>query len=272
MTNYKKIKNIFIDYNDNDRSFQCFLILSERLLKNGYTIMENFSSNVDLVVTIGGDGTFLNVVNKLNYPDCFFVGVNTGHLGFFQEFSTGNIDELIDALNSDTFSFQEITPLKATVFYDNGIRKVYAINEFALRHSTLKALHLEIHVSNYLIENFSGDGVIVSSTVGSTGYNYSAGGAIIDPKVKLIQIAPVSPLNTNAFRSITSGIILPYDEIVTINIPQEYANNTQLMSDGNVIPSKQLKKVEISHSEDKNIKLIRYHDFMFWNKIREKFL
>ena len=126
-------------------------------------------------------------------------------------------------------------------------------------------------IDNKHIECFSGDGIIISSSTGSTAYNYSASGSIIDPRLSLIQVTPISPINSNAYRSLTSSIILPYNAKVTVTPENQYQNTTIFLSDAVQHKYEKLYSMEISYSKY-NIKLMRLESYKFWKKVKEKFL
>lgn len=237
----------------------------------GYNLVKDCNESVDLVITVGGDGTFLRQVKCLDFPSITFVGINTGHLGFYQEISVDEIDYFIESLNNKEYHIREIHPLKFIINEDN--KQLHnSLNEVVFKNIYGKTMHAGIYIGSDFIESFSGDGIIVSSTIGSTAYNYSAGGSLIDSRIDLLQVTPISPLNSNAYRCITTGIILPSDSIIKLVPHSRNRNGGQIFADGFKIKSGRISNIEISYDMEKTIKLMSFGKYKFWKKVKEKFL
>lgn len=268
------IKKVHIRNNQGEKSLEAEKNLRKILDKLDVEITNSFDDTVELVIAIGGDGTFLNAVNSLDYPDCCFAGINTGHLGFFQEINTEHIEIFEKIIQGNGISIQEITPLKIKI-YAGGVAEPathYAVNEISIRHKRFKVIHLHTYISNQYIEKFSGDGIIISTTTGSTAYNYSAGGCLIDSSLRLLQLTPISALNTNAYRCITGGFILPPDQEISIIPETGNEEDAVLLPDGRIMDFDIINKAVIGYSKDKKIKIIRLNSYNFWDKVKEKFL
>ncbi|MPN44995.1 NAD kinase [bioreactor metagenome] len=134
-----------------------------------------------------------------------------------------------------------------------------------------RAIHLNISIGNSFIERFSGDGILVSTPAGSTAYNYSLGGSIVDPRLNLLQVTPIAPMNTTAYRSLTSSIILPPD--LSIRIYPENNDNQGLLivPDGKEFLHEGVEEIHMKFSES-IVKLLRLESYDFWNKVKSKFL
>ena len=147
-----------------------------------------------------------------------------------------------------------------------------AINELVVRGNRSRTAHLILHVNGNYMETFSGDGLIISTSTGSTAYNYSAGGSIVDNRLKIMQITPISPISTNAFRSFTSSIILPSEDS-EISIIPEYKNEATiiLVIDGEETKLSNVRSIKTRQSK-KQVKLLRLSDYEFWDRVYMKFL
>ncbi|EHL19639.1 hypothetical protein HMPREF9628_01328 [Peptoanaerobacter stomatis] len=266
-----EIKNIFIKSNSNSSSKKVYPLLMDKLINAGFNVMNEFDSGCDLIISIGGDGSFLKNVHDLEYPDSIFVGINTGHLGFFQDVIPSEIDYLIDCIKKSNYEIQNVLPLHANIRTQLRDYTIHSINEFAIKGYKNKTVHLNLSIDNKHMECFSGDGIIISSSTGSTAYNYSAGGSIIDPRLNLIQVTPIAPLNSNAYRSLTSSIILPYKAKVIVTPENQHQNTTIFLADAIQYKYEKLYSMEISYSKHK-IKLMRLESYKFWTKVKEKFL
>ena len=131
-------------------------------------------------------------------------------------------------------------------------------------------MHLFISIGGKPIEKFSGDGLIVATSAGSTAYNYSVGGSIADPRLKLLQVTPIAPMNTTAYRSFTSSILLPADLSLGV-VPEQRENQINIMNDGIETAYTNVKSIEVRVSEI-SVHLIRLKGYDFWNKVTDKVL
>jgi NAD+ kinase len=121
------------------------------------------------------------------------------------------------------------------------------------------------------IQKFSGDGMIVSTPTGSTAYNYAAGGSIVDTSLELMQLTPLYPINTNAYRCFTSSIIFSHDAIVSILPEYRFENSLLVVVDGVEYRLEEIEDINITTS-DVDIKLLRLTNYEFWSRVSEKFL
>ena len=168
--------------------------LKEKLRNAGFTVAEEFGPSVEFACVVGGDGTFMHGLRECGFPDIPFVGVNTGHLGFFQEFQPDSLDQLVDLIRTGDYRVQRHSLLQASVRTEAG--KTYdfkGLTDVIFRGSISKVTHLNLAIGDNFIEKFSGDGILIASSAGSTAYNYSLGGSLVDPRVDLLQITPMAP-------------------------------------------------------------------------------
>ena len=110
------------------------------------------------------------------------------------------------------------------------------------------SVHLDISIGGMSIERFSGDGILVATSAGSTAYNYSLGGSIVDPRLKLLQVTPIAPMNTTAYRSFTSSILLPSDLSLGV-IPEHNDDMIFIVNDGTETEYSNVKKIDVMISE-----------------------
>lgn len=240
-------------------------------MEENFVMTESFSGDEELIISIGGDGAFLRALHSFDFPDIPFIGVNTGHLGFFQEISPSQIDNFIEDYKRDKFSIQNLDTVRAVVQSDAGESEFIALNEIVIRGVFSRIIHLKISIGGSYIERFSGDGVIVSTPAGSTAYSYSLGGAIVDPRLSLLQLTPMAPMNTTAYRSFTSSILLPFDLNIGIEPERGGEYDLYVASDGFEYKHTGIKNIDI-YKGGKTVKLLRFENYDFWNKVKTKFL
>lgn len=266
-----KKRLITINSNDLPKSIETKKLFKRKLIDAGFDVSEEFSNDTELIVCIGGDGSFLKTVRDFDYPEIPIVGVNTGHLGFFPEIMPDKIDEFIESYLNENYMIQEVPLLRAMICTKQSCVNFFALNEVTIRGDKSRTIHLDLLVNGKRVENFSGDGMIICSQTGSTAYTYSAGGSIIDPTIDAIQLTPLSPINTNAYRSFTSSIIFSKDTDISILPEYHFENSILIVIDGVELRFKQITKINICTSDVK-LKFLRLSDYEFWNRVSAKFL
>lgn len=262
---------ITIFTNDTEMSRDVKAELRKTLLSRGHTVVSECSENADLIVCVGGDGAFLETIHECRFPECPIVGINTGHLGFFQEILPEHIESFIDDYENDNYSIQQLGTVKCIVTAEDGTTTEHiGLNEITITGRKSYSIHFDITIGGKPIEKFSGDGILVATSAGSTAYNYSLGGSIVDPRLRLLQVTPIAPMNTTAYRSFTSSILLPDDMHIGI-IPESPEKRIYIANDGEINSYSHVQEIEVRKSS-KVINLIRFKHYDFWSKVKDKFL
>jgi len=268
----KQASRVFIYAKEDARSQTAAAAIESKLRERSINVVHQYSSAVDFIISVGGDGTYLRMLVDCDYPEVPIAGINTGHLGFFQEFLPDNLDALADICAGGEYSIQKQKLLSAEVRCDSPVPQHYlAVNDIVIKRQTGSVIHLNLSIGSSFIERFSGDGLIISTSAGSTAYNYSLGGSIVDPRVAMLQITPIAPMNTTAFRSFTSSLILPPDMGVDIYPDPEYKDDVLLSIDGADHRFSSMENVRIQYCE-KEVSLVRLANYDFWGKVKSKFL
>ncbi|EOD01805.1 NAD(+)/NADH kinase [Caldisalinibacter kiritimatiensis] len=266
-----KNKIINIIHNNNINSKKTAALLQEMLKQKGFIVPKEYDTNASLNICIGGDGAFLRAVHKYDFPDIPFIGINTGHLGFFQEVSPDGLHMLIDNYTKGNYRIENIYLVEALVCTRTSCINLLGINEIGIKGTKSRTVHLDISIDNNYLERFSGDGIIISTPMGSTAYNYSSGGSIIYPSIKALQITPLSPLNSNAYRSLTSSVIVPENMTIRINPEYRYENSILIINDGKQYKYDNIVEISFKISEI-TIKKLTLGKYNFWTKLKDKFL
>jgi len=263
-------KKFHIYANANEISEKITAEVKEKMAAVGYEYSET-EKDVDLIFCIGGDGALLRLLRKYGYPDAPIVGINTGHLGFFQEITMDGIDEFIELLVKGEYHIQEYIGLDTEVFTEGGNSSYLAINEIVVRGEGERLMHLGVRVGDNEITRFSGDGVLVCTPAGSTAYNYSLGGVIVDPAVDMLQITPMAPVNNTAYRSFNSGIIVPTHTSIEIVPVTDAKEVMAVIEDGMIVVRGYVNKIIIKVA-DKKAKIVRFENYNFWKKVTDKII
>ena len=163
--------------------------------------------DTECVITLGGDGTFIQAARDLAGTGLPIVGINLGDLGYLTQMGKGgNLEELLDALLSDRYEIQERMMLTGRIYHKGRPEASHiALNDIVLaREGDMRVLKFKIYVNGQFLYEYSADGVIVSTPTGSTAYNLSAGGPIAQPDGELLILTPVCP-HTLTSRTIVLG-------------------------------------------------------------------
>lgn len=161
-------------------------------------VFEDEDFTADLAISIGGDGTFLRTARWVGSKEIPILGFNTGHLGFLAEESIASAPELIDRLIRGDFVVESRSLLEVRAV-DGNIRSslsgwAYALNEVAiLRQDTASMITVNAMLDDMPVASYQGDGLIISTPTGSTAYNLSVGGPIIQPTAPCWALSPIAP-------------------------------------------------------------------------------
>ncbi|MGN0279390.1 MAG: NAD(+)/NADH kinase [Lachnospiraceae bacterium] len=170
----------------------------------------------DCVLVLGGDGTLLRAARNMMDKDIPLLGINLGTLGYLAEVESSNLEAALDQLLRDDFTREERMMLVGRVEKQGVSEENYALNDIVIsRCGTLQILTFQIYVNGQFLNSYSADGIIVATPTGSTGYNMSAGGPIVEPCARLLLLTPICPHTLN-----TRSIILAPEDEIRIEIPQ----------------------------------------------------
>lgn len=174
-------------------------VLQEKMNETGKPVFPDISTlfkGCDLVISLGGDGTFLHAVHAAYRDQIPVAGVNLGSLGFLAEIQPESLEESLERLVRGDYCIERRTVLDARVCNAEGelLHRDFSMNEVALsRGNCSRILPIELWIDNTFTEIIRSDGLMVSTPTGSTGYAMAAGGPIIQPTLELMLITPICP-------------------------------------------------------------------------------
>ncbi|MFC4776775.1 NAD kinase [Paenibacillus sp. GCM10023252] len=223
-----------------------------------------------IVISIGGDGTLLKAFHTYvdQITDVAFVGVHTGHLGFYADWKADELEELVRMMTDHEPRMVRYPLAEIQVETPEGTKHYLAVNEFTLKgvDGTLVA---QININDELFEMFRGDGIVISTPSGSTAYNKSLGGAVVHPSIESLQIAEIASINNRVYRTLGSSVLLPQHHHVDIMSSKD--QRMLLTIDHLNIQRSDIRSIRCSVATRK-ICFARYRPFPFWNRVREAFL
>lgn len=234
----------------------------------------NESENGDLIIAIGGDGTFIDSVTSTKFdPIKIYAGIHTGTLGFLQNLSANDVFTLIKYINYEKEIQTRKVPISvAVVSLKNGITLQYhSLNEVLVVGNNYSRISFAEYVNDELLQNVTGNGIIIATSTGDTAYSMNSGGAIDFSNHFQLVCTLETPIRNAAYeRFITNPIICPKVSIVPKN-----STNISIIIDGLVqdIDSGQIKRIDVSMLESHYInKLELETSYSKINTIREKIL
>lgn len=222
--------------------------------------------DLDIAISMGGDGTFLRTAARVNKQNIPILGVNTGRLGFLADVGSTDIEDTLDELFKHYYKVEERTLLRLAT--ENHIYQGYnyALNEVAiLKRDTSSMITIHTELNGEYLTSYQADGLIVATPTGSTAYSMSVNGPIILPQDNSLVLSPVAPHSLNV-----RPLVIPDDYRITLGV--ESRNRTFLISlDGRseVFPAG--IQLEISKA-DYTTKVIKRYKHTFYQTLREKLM
>ena len=153
---------------------------------------ENFQA--DMVISIGGDGTFLKAAQRVGKKNIPILGINTGRLGFLADISPDDIESTIDEIYNRKYKVEERSVLHLKCDDVNLQQAPYALNEIAvLKRDSSSMISIKVAINGAPLTTYQADGLVIATPTGSTAYSMSAGGAVVDPAVPCFCVTPICP-------------------------------------------------------------------------------
>ncbi|MDO5026607.1 MAG: NAD(+)/NADH kinase [Tissierellia bacterium] len=265
----KEFINVF--YNYYDQSVRVKNEITKRLEEHGIGVSETYSDRAKYNLVIGGDGTFISACHESDFSSIPFIGINTGHLGFYQEIQPENIDYAVNAIVNDNQKIQELKLIKCHVQTSLNSFSFLAVNEIVLKAKYANIIHFAMYVNDVLLQHYSGDGVILSTPSGSTAYNMSAGGSILYQTLDGFQITPIAPIRSSIFRSLDKSLVVPADTKIRLLTKKSETLHSALSIDGVMKNLGEIKYIEISMAE-KVINKVIINENWYWHNIKNKLI
>ena len=248
-------------------------VVSKELLKR--LREENFiltPKNPDIVISIGGDGMLLSAFHKYEklIDRVRFVGIHTGHLGFYTDYRDFEVENLVENLKLDTGARVSYPILNVKVKLTDGrIVEMKALNEATIKRLS-KTMVADIIINNVPFERFRGDGISVSTPTGSTAYNKSLGGAVLHPTIEALQIAEVASLNNRVYRTLGSSIVVPKKDKIVIE--PKHSDRYSIAVDNKTIIYDNIDCIEYQIDNSKIHFVATPSHTSFWNRVKDAFI
>ncbi|MCI5840249.1 MAG: NAD(+)/NADH kinase [Peptoniphilaceae bacterium] len=259
--------NVINIFNNKSRyTYQFIKEAKEILYKHNFKVSEEYNKDAILNLVIGGDGTFLRAVHRSNFSQIPVIGVNTGHLGFYQDISPDEFENFLFLFENKKFEINNLNLVESKF----AKKSFQCLNEMVIRSRKNEIIRMKVFIDGNFLEDFAGDGIIISTPHGSTAYNLSAGGAVMHQSLGGFQLTPIAPLKNATYNSLTSSLVCPQNSKINIVISKRDRKKAVLILDGREYFPKDFKfSISISNTYIKKIILDKNR---YWNNIKDKIL
>jgi len=229
---------------------------------------KDLDSSIDLLVSIGGDGTFLRTIEYVRDLNIPVMGINTGNLGFLATIKKENLDQAVEKIYNKKFRVENRSVIKVNS-EEIGLPKnlfPYALNEISVvRKDTTSMINIKTSLDGNHLNSYWADGLIISTPTGSTGYSLSCGGPVISPSSGSLVLTPISPHNLNARPLVIS------DE-TKIELSVSGREEKHLLSiDSNIFTVQNQTKITIE-KPNFDFKIAHFSNNNFYKTLKEKLL
>jgi len=227
---------------------------------------QKFFEKVDLIISLGGDGTLLRAARLAAVADIPVLGINLGGLGFLTQIGVDDLEKCLEKLYQGKYFLNERMMLDCLVRRENkDIKKFIALNDIVIgKGAFARIICLATYINNDYVVTYSADGLVISTSTGSTAYSLSAGGPIVNPSINSMILTPICP-HTLSARPLIIG---ENDQVrITLELNEEEVMVTIDGQEGFVL---QAKDEVIAKKSNHKTKLITFREKSFYAILREK--
>ena len=223
--------------------------------------------NTDLVICFGGDGTILHMAKAATRQGVPILGVNIGTMGFMAELESGELERLADLAKGE-YTIDKRMMLDVTVRRERDI--IYhdiCLNDVVItKGAVARIVHLSVRCDGVQAMECGGDGLIIATPTGSTAYNLSAGGPIVEPEAKSILITPIC-----AHDMVSRCMVASDKRVITVALTKNMRRNAFLSADGGKAVRLNMGDIATIRKSDMETKLLRLKDRSFYDVVNMKF-
>ena len=248
------------------------IVLSQELrheaISREYPSVDDYVSHanhtIDFALSVGGDGTFLTTASLVGHLDIPILGINCGHLGYLAEVQTDNLELVLDQLVNNNYTIEKRSMLEVSCSQEGKLASPYALNEVSILKSGLSSMiTVDVMLNVEFLHNYKADGLLVATSTGSTAYNLSVGGPLLDPHVNAIILSPVATHSLNI-----RPLVVLDDSKIDVKIVSRNGNFL-LSVDGRSQVLSQDLQLHIERSQ-RTIKLVRINGQTFMQSLKDK--
>lgn len=248
------------------KEFYRFLVSDLKLNIHPAGLFQGNNFSVDMVISIGGDGTFLQAASRVGDKNIPILGINTGRLGFLADISPDEMETTFEEIHAGQYTVEERSVLQL-VCNDKHLQfSPFALNEIAvLKRDSSSMISIRTAINGAFLTTYQADGLIISTPSGSTAYSLSVGGPIIVPHSKTIAITPVAPHSLNV-----RPIVICDDWEITLDV-ESRSHNFLIAIDGRSETCKETTRLTIRKAPYAT-KVVKRYNHVFFDTLRSKLM
>lgn len=229
-------------------------------------LIGNNDFDADMVISIGGDGTFLKAASRVGKKNIPILGINTGRLGFLADVSPEEMNATFDEIHNGQYRIEDRSILQMESNLDEIQGSPFALNEIAiLKRDSSSMISIHTTINGAYLTTYQADGLVISTPTGSTAYSLSVGGPIIVPHSNTIAITPVAPHSLNV-----RPIVIRDDWEITLDV-ESRSHNFLIAIDGRSESCSEGSRLTIRKA-DYNIKVVKRYNHVFFDTLRTKMM
>lgn len=248
------------------QDFYDFLIKDQHIQLPNVSIFKDNNFDADMVLSIGGDGTFLKAASRVGQKGIPILGINTGRLGFLADISPEEMEATFDEIHQGNYKVENRSVLEVLCEGQKLEGYPYGLNEIAiLKRDSSSMIAIHTAVNGATLTTYQADGLVISTPTGSTAYSLSVGGPIIVPHSNTISITPVAPHSLNV-----RPIVINDDWEITLDV-ESRSHNFLIAIDGRSETCSEGTRLTIRKANYK-MKVVKRPNHLFFHTLREKMM
>ena len=248
------------------KEFHQFLTKDQKMDIQVAGVFENDDFSADMVLSMGGDGTFLKAASYVGHKNIPILGINTGRLGFLADVSPEEMEETFEDIYKGNYKIEDRSILQA--FSEGQPLKGYpcGLNEIAvLKRDSSSMITIHTSINGAYLTTYQADGLVIATPTGSTAYSLSIGGPVIVPHSNTIAITPVAPHSLNI-----RPIVINDDWEITLDV-ESRSHNFLVAIDGRSETCREGTRL-IIRKADYKIKVVKRPNHIFFHTLRDKMM
>ena len=248
------------------REFYQFLTDDLKLQIRQASVFEGNDFEADMVLSIGGDGTFLKAASRVGSRNIPILGINTGRLGFLADVSPEEMEDTFNDIYSNNYRIEDRSVLQVSCKEQELKGYPFGLNEIAvLKRDSSSMISIHTAINGAYLTTYQADGLVIATPTGSTAYSLSIGGPVIVPHSNTIAITPVAPHSLNV-----RPIVINDDWEITLDV-ESRSHNFLIAIDGRSETCREGSKLTIRKADYK-IKVVKRQNHIFFNTLRNKMM
>ena len=249
-----------------DQEYYQFLTEDQKLNVDASKVFADDDFDADIVISMGGDGTFLKAASRVRQKMIPILGINMGRLGFLADVSPSDIEKCLDAIYEEDYSIENRALIQVTTDGEPLDGYNCALNDVAiLKRDTASMISIRTSINGDYLTTYQADGLVISTPTGSTAYSLSNGGPIIVPGTKVFSMTAVAPHSMNI-----RPIVLSDSSEITLTV-ESRSHNFLIAIDGRSEKCKEGTKLTLRRAPYE-VKVVKRSDQRYFNTLREKMM